>query len=214
MRLARSKAPPSCETSLDVAASRLARAEVGVVALGAALGVVGVGEHRDARPASASPFASKERSVVVEDVHALLGPFARAAGPALAARGPCVSPSLDVRRVPTGHHRAPDVLQRLHRPLRVGEDRVDREGAVVRLGIALVGALRKLDRPPRPGQDRDMPPGPTRAASPPGSRSRARPRGGSAASPASGPSTRRGPSPSGASSPEATLRPFPSRNRR
>ena len=50
---------------------------------------------------------------------------------------------------------APDIFDRL-RPsdARIGHEHVDRQGAIVGLGLALVAALRKLEGPPRPHEER------------------------------------------------------------
>src|SRR6266508_2413859 len=133
-------------------ASGPADAEIAVVALGHRLGVVGIGEHGDAGGFGGVRLL-KELLVVLEDVDALLRPLPFLLRPPphhhhLGQAG--------ARREARahGHHRAPDVLERLHRPWIVGKDGVDGHRAVVGLRLPFVRALGKLHGTPRPGEER------------------------------------------------------------
>src|SRR5262245_34277678 len=108
------------------AASGLAHAEVRVVALGHGLRVVGIGEHGD--PGSLGCVSLlEELLVVLEDVHALLRP--RSLRPGAAPHDEHLGqPAAGGETRAHRHHRAPDVLERLHRPGRVREDSIHGHG--------------------------------------------------------------------------------------
>src|SRR3989454_10264699 len=127
--------------------------EVRVIALSGRPGVVGVGEHGDARRLGRVRLV-EVLPVVGERVHALLDPLVLARGAAPEdehLREPVVGGQMR----PDGHLLAPDVLDRLRpRDARIRHEQVDGERAVVGGRDALVGARGELARPPRPGEHR------------------------------------------------------------
>src|SRR5436309_6164603 len=134
------------------AASGLADAELAVVTLGHRVRVVGIGEHGDAGGLGRIRLL-EELLVVLEDVDALFRPLPFPVHPAPDHQHPGQPPTRGEARA-HGDHRAPDVLEGLHRPGIVGEDGVDGHRAVVGLRLPLVRALGKLHGTPRPREDR------------------------------------------------------------